>query len=216
MWHEINMKAEIFIKWNYWTSEALSAAAHTSGCPQNSTVSKDVIIWAFEHVSLLFSEVILLACCPLDSSSIVVVCRELSPQPGRVGNQCRKCFNRRLCGSETAFGSWGTRGRGRFRGSQTDRFLLCRPLSPDRSPCFKRHTSIPDLSDWSVCPRESLAHCADHIFLFYRVTKDEISQDLSILILSTIKWNEYDEKPWQIWVSCTQCSTLAVFLLLDD
>lgn len=49
----------------------------------------------------------------------------------------------------------GHEARGKFRGSQTDRFLLCRPGSPDRGPCFQRHTSIPDPTDWSDCQQES-------------------------------------------------------------
>lgn len=97
------------------------------------------------------------------------------PPPSGVRNQCRKCFTRRASGSETAFSSWGTWGRARFRGSHTDRFLLCRWLSSDRSPCLERHTSM---TDCSVCQRESWRHCADHIFLFFSVSKDEASQFL--------------------------------------
>lgn len=86
---------------------------------------------------------LLIHCCGLREPSRSLL-------PGRVGNQCCKCFTRRLCGSETAFGSRGTWGWGRFGGSQTDRFLLYRPLSPDRSPCLECHTSIPDLFYWSA------------------------------------------------------------------
>lgn len=53
--------------------------------------------------------------------------------PGRVGNLCCKCFGRSPCGSETVSGGRGTVG-GRFRGSQTDRFLFS---------CFKWRSALP-------------------------------------------------------------------------
>ena len=95
-------------------------------------VLKDVII-SSEHVFTSFLQSdspgtqplgFVIHCCdgrdalPSPPSDRVCVCVCVG------GNRCRKCFTRSLCGSETAFGSWGTWSWGRFRGSRTDRFLL--------------------------------------------------------------------------------------------
>lgn len=148
--------------------------------------------------SLLFSPVILLAFRPSHWPSVAEVAESHHCHHHRVRNQCRKCFTRRLCGSETAFGSRGTWGRGRFRGSQTDRFLLYHPLSPDRSPCFERHTSIPDPSDWSDCQQESFTLHWPH-FPVLRVWWRKL--------LTFKNRMNTDEKPCQRRKSCTQCST---------
>ena len=128
--------------------------------------------------SCLFSRVTLLARCPSDLSSIVAMAetrrrsRRLTgwmggggggggggaPRRrgggggggGGGGDQCRKCFTRSLCGSETAFGSWGTWSWGRFRGSRTDRFLLM--LSTVlRQKSLTRASHFKCWSVWLVC-----------------------------------------------------------------